>query len=84
MPRRTAEQRQSSWTLGRGGTRVVCTLMCVNPDEYVLGLSHNGRCILVEPCRSREDALSRSIHVFERLGARPAVPGAPTANKSQP
>lgn len=65
-----SEQAHTSWTLGRHGQRLTCTLITQPSGEYVLRLTHEGRRILDERCEGPEHALGRSLEAFGALVAR--------------
>jgi hypothetical protein len=74
MPRiqtRVIEQTHTSWTLNGDGRRMTCTLIGTS-GEYLLSITHKGRCLMVERCTSPQDALSKSI---DALGALIATYG---------
>ena len=66
---RDEEQDQTSWSFGADGQRVTCTLMGSRATEYILAVTHEGRCLLIERCHSPQAALMRSLDAYRALRA---------------
>jgi hypothetical protein len=60
----------TSWTLGRDGQKLTCTLITERSGVYVLRLSHDGLRVIDERCDSPSQALNRSLEAFRLFVAR--------------
>jgi hypothetical protein len=69
-----ASELISSWTLGRDGHTLTCTLIRKPSGRYILRLRHGGRHILDERCDSPQQAVTRSLEAFHVFLARGWLP----------
>jgi hypothetical protein len=60
---------QTSWTFGQAEQHLRCTLTGANQTEYVLSVTHAGRCILTQRCTSPEDAVACSLEAYRIMQA---------------